>query len=70
MCAHFLFCWFFIDSPIDSFLVAHFSDWRPLEVQTLIADSFFFRSQLDGFGLFGAVAIDQTCKINRVDRIR
>jgi hypothetical protein len=41
-----------------------------LEVQTLIADSFFFRSQLDGFGLFGAVAINQTCKIIRVDRIR
>lgn len=40
-----------------------------LEVQTLIADSFFFRSQLDGFGLFGAVAINQTCKIIRVDRI-
>ena len=41
-----------------------------LEVQTLIADSFFFRSQLDGFGRFGAVAINQTCKIIRVDRIR
>jgi hypothetical protein len=41
-----------------------------LEVKTLIADSFFLRSQLDGFGLFGAVAINQTCKIIRVDRIR
>src|SRR5215831_19164856 len=56
--------------PIDSFLVAQFSDWRRLAVQTLIADSFFFRSQLDGFGLFGAVAINQICKIIGVDRIR
>jgi hypothetical protein len=41
-----------------------------LEVQTLIADSLLFRRQFDGFGLFGTVAINQTCKIIRVDRIR
>ena len=38
--------------------------------KTLIADSFFFRSQSDAIGLFGTIAIHQTCKIIRADRIR
>ena len=40
------------------------------EVQTLIADSFLFRRQFDSIGLFRTIAIHQTCKIIRVDRIR
>ena len=40
------------------------------EVQTLIADSFLFRRQFDALGPFGTIAIHQTCKIIRVDRIR
>ena len=40
------------------------------EVQTLIADSFIFRRQFDALGPFGTIAIHQTCKIIRVDRIR
>jgi hypothetical protein len=52
--------------------VKHIGDqWcPPFEVQTLIADSLFFRRQFDTIGLLGTVAIHQTCKIICVDRIR
>ena len=36
----------------------------------LIPDSFLFRREFDAIGLFGSIAINQTCKIIRVDRIR
>jgi hypothetical protein len=51
--------------------VKHIGDqWcPPFEVQTLIADSLLFRRQFDAIGLLGTVAINQTCKIIRVDRV-
>ena len=48
-------------------LVCHINSSK---VQTLIADSFLFRRQFDAIGLFGTIAINQACKIIRVDRIR
>ena len=56
--------------PIELFWIRNSLKGARLELQTLIADSFLFRRQSYAVGLFGTVAINQTCKIIRVDRIR
>ena len=82
MCAHFLFCWSIMATPpIDTVQNHQFSKSAGPDddllhrflvpaLVYLIPDSFLFRREFDVGGFFRTIAINEICKIIRVDGIR